>query len=306
MGGFDEWLNILYSLAQASGSTWTLDYDSTPFNSMLLVNIDGYASSESKLPWMSWSDWGWKATVASMADIIASGGRPKAIACSIGVSRLEYAYEIASGIGEVSSWANIHVLKCDTNRSHGDDWIDVAVLGYTLKPIPRSGARPGDLLVQVGPIGYGFLSDLALKGLIDIRDYPRVLEYTRRPKIQLDIGPRLGECSIRASIDNSDGWIATLYQLSLSSRVKIVVEKTIIIEEALDVASRIGVSEYKVLESWEDYNLALAVPPQNTDCILEYCKRYDIRCDIIGRVELGSRVYYKDVELKPIGWTWVD
>ena len=300
---FTGWLELLRELSRLSGSLEFFDFDAPPLGG-LLVNIDGYEASSSKLPWMSWSDWGWKAVVASMSDVVASGGKPVAVLYSVGAPSRDVVVEVARGVGDACRWANARVLKADTNRSRLDAWIDVAVAGVTLKPISRSGARPGDLLVQVGLLGYGLVASTALRGLIDIGGYPEAMEYTRRPRINLGVGPKLSECNATAAIDNSDGWAATLQQLSEASKVKIVVEELPATREAVKLIQELNLPEEELLESWEDYNIAVTMPEESVECLLEYCRKENVECHVVGRVESGENVYFKGRRVEPKGWTW--
>jgi len=300
---FEGWLRFLRELSEIAGSEEFFDFDAPPLGG-LVFNIDGYEASESKLPWMSWSDWGWKAVVASMSDVIASGGKPVAVLYSLGGPLRDVVLEVTRGVGEACRWARVRVLKADTNRSSHDAWIDVAVVGVAVRAISRSGAKPGDLLVQVGPIGYGLVAREALRGSVDIRDYPESLEYTRRPRVSLGLGLRLVECGASSAIDNSDGWSATLYQLARASRVKIVVEELLLTREALKLIERLGLPEEEALESWEDYNLAVTVKEEGADCILDYCRREGVECRVVGRVEEGEGVYFRGRMVESRGWAW--
>ncbi len=297
---FSHWLSMLKRLSSVAGSLDYFDYDASPLNGFI-VNIDGYAASSSKPPWVSWSDWGWRALVASASDVAASGGKPIAVVYSVGVESFERALEIAVGVREASEWAGVIVLKADTNRSSVDSWIDVTVIGVSERPLSRRGARPGDFLVQVGCIGYGFVADKALKGLIDINKYPETLEYTRRPKPPLNMGLTVSKCGARAAIDNSDGWASTLYQLAEASGVKIVVEDVLATREALELAASLSED---LMESWEDYNLAVAAGSEEAECILRECRGAGVPCSIVGKFETGGGVYFRSKRLEPLGWTW--
>jgi thiamine-monophosphate kinase len=122
-----SWLSLLEELARATGSEECLDYDACPHEG-LVFNIDGYSAEHSKLPWMTWEDFGWKATVAAAADVVASGGTPEVILYSIGAPSPQEALAIARGVGSASGRLGARVLKADTNRA-SDPWIDVAVVG---------------------------------------------------------------------------------------------------------------------------------------------------------------------------------
>ncbi|MCS7107629.1 MAG: AIR synthase related protein [Acidilobaceae archaeon] len=299
---FEEWLGLLKRLAELSGSLHVLDIDASPFDGLLL-NIDGYSAQDSRLPWMSWSDWGWKATVAALSDIAASGGKPAAIAYSVGAPSIQVMEEVARGVGEAARWAQVSVLKSDTNRARGDSWIDVAALGFTLRPVGRGNARPGDLLIQVGLLGYGLVATLAFEGKLEVAEFPESLEYSRRPRPPLEIGHKLAECGAAAAIDNSDGWAASLYQLSLASEVRVGLESYLAANEALEALGRVGASEELLLQSWEDYTLAVAAGREAAECILAHCKKRRIPCAVVGELREGRGVEFKGKEVPPLGWS---
>ncbi|MEM1873218.1 MAG: AIR synthase related protein [Acidilobaceae archaeon] len=301
---YERWLELLRELARASGSEDSLEWDATPLDG-LLITIDGYASSASKLPWMSWSDWGWKAAVAAIADVAAAGGKPLAIAYSIGVASPDEAREIAEGVGDAARWAGVRVAKSDTNLSRGDRWIDVAVVGRAQRPVSRSGARPGDLLVQVGALGYGLLASLALSGRVSVSEVSAAVEYSRRPRPPIALGSSIGECGASASTDNSDGWVASLYSISDASRVKIVLERALVDERVAVEAEKLGLSLEELLYSAEDYNMAVVASPRAAECLLEACVREGVEyCGVVGRVEEGRGVYLESRLLPREGWAW--
>ncbi|MCX8196007.1 MAG: AIR synthase related protein [Acidilobaceae archaeon] len=298
---FERWLELLRRLAELSGSLHALEADASPFADLLL-NIDGYSAEDSRLPWMSWSDWGWKATVAALADIAAAGGRGAAVAYSVGAPSAEVLEEVARGVGEAAAWAGVRVLKSDANRSR-EGWIDVVALGYTTRPLGRSGARPGELLIQVGLLGYGLVATLAMEGRLEIAEFPESLEYSRRPKPPLELGHRLAECGATAAIDNSDGWAASLYQLSLASGVRVRLESYLAAREALEALGAVGGAEEEVLHSWEDYNLAAAGGREAAECVLTYCRKKGIPCEVVGELKEGRGVEFRGKELPPRGWS---
>jgi thiamine monophosphate kinase len=145
---------------------------------------------------------------------------------------------------------------------------------------------------------------MALRGLIDIREYPEAMEFTRRPRINLGVGLKISECNATAAIDNSDGWAATLHQLSEASKVKVVVEEIHATREAVKLLQELKLTEEELLESWEDYNIAVTISEGNLECLLDYCKKEGIECHTAGRIEAGEGVYFKDRKVGPKGWAW--
>ncbi|MEB3779172.1 MAG: AIR synthase related protein [Desulfurococcales archaeon] len=299
---------ILEELAKITGSTSCLDYDACPGPQGLLYNIDGYSLEDSMLPWMTYRDWGWKAVVAAVSDIAASGGGPLALMYSVGLDSRDRIYEVASGVAEAAEWLGIVVLKSDTNRSRGRGWIDVAVVGETRRPVPRSGAKPGDVVVQVGALGYGALARLALEGILDVRRVGDSLSYTARPKPPIFMGLSISECGASASSDNSDGWAYTLENVAVSSGVDILLDDLVAEEDVVRVLARAGVDVDKaLLSSWEDYNIVVTIPREKASCVLEACRGNNVKCGIVGRVEEGKgRVYYRGEMVEVKYWSWLE
>jgi len=291
-------------LARITGSMRCLEYDACPHGE-LVYNIDGYSEGDSRLPWMTLRDWGWKSTVASASDIAASGGEPLVILYSIGVRSIDDAIEIAGGVAEASKWINTVILKADTNKCIGDSWIDIAVIGRSSRPIPRSGAKPGEVVMQIGYSGYGLVSKLILDGKLSLDTVDKsVVDYTRRPKPPIRVGRLLGDCGVSASIDNSDGLGYSLWIMSQYSRVKISLEDPLVDPGVSTLLEEAGLTSGDVYLSWEDYNIVVSIGVDGVDCLLRECRIYNVPCSIIGRVNEGYGVYYKGSPLRTPGWTW--
>jgi thiamine-monophosphate kinase len=284
-----------------------IESDSCPWRE-LLASIDGYSAGESKLPWMKWSDWGWKALVASASDLAASGGIAEAVLVSIGAPDATTALEVARGAGEAARWLEAEVLGGDMNACRcGDAWIDVAVLGRRLYWSPRWSARPGDFLVRAGPLGYGAIACAALRKPELLEYIPgHVLDYTRRPKPPLQLSRILADmgCTPRAGIDNSDGWAETLWLLAEASRVRLVLDKLEPSASVKPVLEELGLNTSEaVLQSGEDYTLLLSIPPETLDCVFRACRVAGVECEAIGRVEVGEpAVVYKGKPVPRDGW----
>ncbi len=283
-----------------SKNEWCKDYDACPLEDFL-INIDGYASSRSKLPWMTYEDWAFKAALASTSDVIVSGGKPIALSYSVGATDENVLESVSLGIGKASEFLKSIVLKGDTNRSMNDPWIDVVSIGKMInrKFVKRSGAKKGDYLIQIGYLGYGSLSQKLLEEKININDIDKkLLDKTILPDLQINAYIPISKYATSSS-DNSDGWISTLYNISLSSNVKILLEAI-----EMDPILRNYINEEEALYSWEDYNFAVTVNEKNLDEFLEECKKLNIRCFIVGKIDYGLGVYYKNKKIENRGWSW--
>lgn len=289
-------------LAELSGSTECLGYDACPGPRGLLYNIDGYHEDYSRYPFMSRADWAYRAVVASVADIIASGGKPLAVMYSVGVELEAHALEIARGVGEAARDLGVVVLKSDYNKGRGS-WIDVAAIGSTSRPVSRRGASPGDMLLQAGYLGYGLLERLVAESIIGIDEVLDVKGFLRR------LPPRVEEIVsgyATASSDNSDGWAATLWGIAAYSGVRIVVEELHPDPMVESIVEQAGVTREAIwFESWEDYNIALIVGRDRVDDTLDECDKARVPCWIAGRVMEGDpQVIYKKRIISG-GWSWV-
>jgi len=292
-----EWNETLAKLTKLAGNEACIECDACPLNGLLL-NIDGYSMRRSILPWMSYREWAYKATIASMSDVVVSGGKPLAILYSVGCREESSLIEVAKGVGEASSYLGSQVLKGDTNKAEVEPWIDVASIGSVYKEIVRrKGAREGDVLLQVGYLGYGTLSEKIMRG--EVRDVEgKALEKTKRPHLEV-MAYRPISLFATSSSDNSDGWVSTLYNIIDSSNVKIELEKVVVDPDLIEY-----VKEEEAIKSWEDYSFAVTVPPESLEEFMKECKALGIACFPVGRVSKGYGLYYKGVPVKDEGWSW--
>ncbi len=282
-------------LAEAAGNTDLLDVDAWGPRG-LLVNIDGYSASRSRLPFMSWEDWGYKAAVAAASDVIAAGGRPTGIAFSLGAPSLDVLVSVARGVGQAATAMGVKVYKGDANRADSDAWIDVAVIGVTERAVRRSGARPGDVVVQVGYVGYGYVVSLLLESRLSPGQLPGVaVERARRPRPLLEAAGPISLYATSAS-DNSDGWAQTLYNIAEASGVRIDLQRVVV-----DPGLGNLVDEERALYSWEDYSIAVTVPRERAQDFVSACGS---ECWIVGSVAEGSGVYLRERRVEESGWSW--
>ena len=289
-------------LAELSGSEECLGYDACPGPGGLLYNIDGYHEDYSRYPFLSRADWAYRAVAASVADVIASGGRPLAVMYSVGVESEAHALEVARGVGEAARDLGVVVLKSDYNRGRGS-WIDVASIGSTRRPVSRKGASPGDALLQAGYLGYGLLERLVAENIVGIDEALNVRGFLRR------LPPRaegIVSAYATASSDNSDGWAVTLWGIAEYSGARIVIEEVHPDPTVESIVEQVGVAREAIwLESWEDYNIALTVRENEVEDALEGCGKAGVPCWIIGRVTEGDpQVVYKG-RVVTGGWSWV-
>jgi len=136
---------------------------------------------------------GRKAVAVSLSDVAAMGLAPSAVVVSVAIPEsrgLGFAQELFRGMRTIAQQFQVDVVGGDITSWEGRLAICTTVLGGGggLKPIKRSGARPGDALAVTGRLGGSRLGK-------HLRFKPRVEEalYLNR------------NFKIRAMIDISDG-----------------------------------------------------------------------------------------------------
>jgi thiamine-monophosphate kinase len=156
---------------------------------------------------------GWVTVMASLSDLAAVGADALGLVVSASVPHARdaaFVGQAAQGMEDACRSLGVFVLGGDTNAAPS-----VSLTGCAVGLVPRSqvltrrGVRPGDTLFMTGPAGAG--NALALARLAGLADdlYP---EEHYRPSARLTGGNVL-RGRARASMDTSDGVLATLDQL---------------------------------------------------------------------------------------------
>jgi thiamine-monophosphate kinase len=216
--------------------------------------------------WSTAYDVGRKAAAANLADVAAMGGTGTALLVGLAAPPdlpVAWATGLADGLRDESAVVGAVVVGGDTVAS---DRIVVSVtaLGDLAgrAPVTRSGARPGELVVVAGRLGWS-AAGLALLQAGGQRIDP-LLQAHRRPAPPYALGPALAEAGATAMCDVSDGLLADLGHLARASGVRIDVESARFEWDGLlDEGARItGVPPLDfVLTGGEDHALVATVPP---------------------------------------------
>ncbi len=212
---------------------------------------------------MSLEDVGWRATMAALSDLAAMGATAAGVLSSLILPPSfddEELLELARGQREAAAACGTRVVG--GNLARGDAIsITTTVLGRAVRPLTRSGARPGDDLVLVGDLGWSAAGLKILTSGASNTD-ARVVAAFRRPRARIDDGVAAALAGATAAIDVSDGLAADLGHLARASGVTVVLEQAALHDGALEaVASALGTSALDlVLGGGEDYALVVALP----------------------------------------------
>jgi thiamine-monophosphate kinase len=209
--------------------------------------------------WLSFAEIGWRATAAALSDLAAEGAKPVGILVSLGVpggrgkgeeGRGDPGVEIMGGVAAAAKHVGAKVLGGDLVRAERY-LVDVCVLGTAVRPVRRSGARPGDGVWVTGALGGaalaldGFRSGAPPMGALRRR--------FARPEPRIAAGRWLARHGARAMIDISDGLAADAGQLAAASGIALEIE----LER---IPCWAGVAPRAAAASGEEYELLVALP----------------------------------------------
>jgi thiamine-monophosphate kinase len=207
--------------------------------------------------WSSGYDVGRKAAAQNLADVAAMGGRPTALVVGLGlpgVLPVDWVRELAGGLADEAGAVGAVVVGGDTVAA---DAVVVAVTALGdlegRPPVTRSGARPGDVVVVVGRLGW---AEAGLRLLRAGSTAGPLVDAHRRPAPPYRAGPALAALGATAMIDVSDGLVADLGHVAAASGIRIDVELS-----ALRRLGAEGVDDRELLTGGEDHALACTLPP---------------------------------------------
>ncbi len=241
--------------------------------------------------WSSGHDVGVKAAAANLADVAAMGGAGTALLVGLVAPAdlpVAWALALADGLREEAARAGAVVVGGDTVRG-GEVVVSVTALGdlQGRRPVLRSGARDGDVVVVAGRLG-GSAAGLT-RLLAGERSGPLVQAH-RRPAPPYALGPVLAEAGATAMCDVSDGLVVDLLSLCTASGVGVELDV-----DAVPAAP--GATRADVLHGGEDHALLAAVPLGVAEALA------DEGIVAVGRVRAGRGV--RDLRgrpLEPAGW----
>ena len=243
-----------------------------------------------RLDWTNWRDLGWKALAVNLSDIAAMGGTPIAAFITLALpshTTVEQIEEFYAGLEEAATVFGCTIAGGDTTKSSGPMMISVTLVGNAPRPVLRSGAQEGDLLLVTGTLGD---SAAALKCLQNVQAAPaEILQRHHRPTPRLrEMNAALNiENAVQAALDLSDGLAGDAAHIARASGVTLEIE-TALLPISPSCQNIAQVLEQDVLH-WalsggEDYELLLCVAPEQAGSVREAIEKSGTPCTFIGRV----------------------
>jgi thiamine-monophosphate kinase len=222
------------------------------------AQIDGFVVTQDALvegvhfrfDLVSWRALGYRAAVANISDLAASGAEPLALVVALGLppeTLVDDVMELYEGLNE----AGVPVRGGDTTRADSV-LLSVTAVGRSERVPGRAGAKPGDLLVVTGPLG------AAGAAFRDGR--------LTAPPLRVEEGRKLARVA-HAMLDVSDGLAVDAGHIAERSGCRVAIE-----------LERVPLAEGATVEDLgfgEDYELLAATPDA-------------LGFTVIGRCEEGS------------------
>jgi len=255
-----------------------------------------------------------KAAVMNISDFASKGVQPTALLVSLGLPR-DYTRkdveDLAKGLNTGCREYGAYLIGGDT--SEAPDLIIACMVYGTAQAkafIPRSGARPGDVLAVTGSFGK---TAAGLKMLLEGLDVPpalreRLVESVYMPKARLKEGLAIAESgAATSSIDSSDGLAVSLHELRKMSGRGFEVSALPVAEEARAFAE---LHDLKVqdlaLYGGEEYELVVTVRPRGWEKVVDAVQRAGGMLMRIGVATSDPQIVLKEedevAEIPYRGW----
>jgi len=175
------------------------------------------------LNWSSFFEVGRKITAANLADICAMGGWPKFLLVTLVLPAkyLAGAIEIAKGIAHEADLVGAQVIGGDLS-SGNELSISITALGETEKPLLRSGAKVGDLVLvsDLPGLSAAGLSLLSKNLSADSDLAKKAITQHKSPTLNYE-KYRIAYKSLNCAIDVSDGLVRDAGHIAEASGVQI-------------------------------------------------------------------------------------
>jgi thiamine-monophosphate kinase len=215
-------------------------------------------------------DWGWKAVAANCSDLAAMGAEARWLVLALTVPEvtpLATLERLYAGVAEACRAFAVALVGGDVSAGPALS-LAVTALGEAERPVPRSGARPGDRLAVTGPLGaaaagLGLLrsGDPAAGALLE--RFPALAAAHRRPRPALAMGLALARAGATAMIDVSDGLAGDALHLAEASGVGLEIHDAAVplAPGVAEAAALLGRDPLELaLGGGEDFVLAAALP----------------------------------------------
>jgi len=260
------------------------------------------------------ADIGWKSLAVNLSDVASMGGRPRwalvALACPESTDREEIRAFYIAALG-LADEHGVAIVGGDTSLSRSGWTVNVSLLGTATRPILRSTASVGDVVVVTGSLGRSRAGLALLEGQEPL---PRVEASARaeaiaahlRPRPRVKEGQWLGATArVTSMIDLSDGLATDLGHVVRESGVgaRVHLDRIPVADSTGTIAAALGEdARIWATSGGEDYELLLTCPPAAVPGLADGLRRATgTTLTPVGEIVSGSPgVQFVDARGEPV------
>lgn len=244
-----------------------------------------------------------KALAVNLSDLAAKGARPEGFVLSLVLPKgwtETWLSGFAEGLARIAAEGACPLVGGDTVSTPGPLMLSITAFGTVPagRMVPRSGAKPGDVLLVSGTIGDGALG-LRVHGpdrpawveKLGETDRAHLVDRYLHPRPRLALAPAL-QAHASAAMDVSDGLVGDLAKLLAASGVGATIDLDAV---PLSRAARAALMADPALAelAWtggDDYEILCAAPEREYPALVAAAEAAGVPLVAIGRVVDGDAV----------------
>ena len=258
---------------------------------------------------------GRKALSVNLSDIGAMSGVPRYALINLCLPPscpIDFVDGLYEGLIERAAEVGVGIVGGNLSATSGPIVIAVTLLGVGDRPILRQGVKVGDLVVITGGLGASAEGLRLLRDGVRLADDGMVIDtgiwtpssegpLARCVRAHLDPTPPLAFAraisetpgTIRAMMDLSDGLSIDLIRLCAENSIGAVIDPLAVpVDPAVAMIERArgGDPLPLALHGGEDYQLLMAISPENIDAVRDMAFVWDLPITVIGQFVVGAPV----------------
>lgn len=217
--------------------------------------------------------------------------------------------KFAEGLAQDQAAFDIALWGGDTTSTPGPLALTATLIGAVPagKALRRGGARPGDRVFVTGTIGDGIFGLAAHRGELDLSQEARRFLADRYvlPQPRVALGRMLGEQGLaHAGMDISDGLVADLGHMCAASNcgAQVAVASIPLSDAVADLVAVDPALIATAVTGGDDYELLLAVPPDQVAAVLEAARQSGTSITEIGAFVQEPGLTFLDRDNEPLAF----
>jgi thiamine-monophosphate kinase len=242
------------------------------------------------------SVWGWYSVTANASDLAAAGADPLAFASSVEAPPSTLVASFNSFFrGVVSACERCGLLNAGGNirqaprfECHGTA---IGICPPSRRPLTRGGARAGDDIVAIGPLGTFICAYLNARdfGFDALSEPYRDALLRPNPKSREMVALADAGCLTAAS-DNSDSVLGAVFNIAERSRLTAVLEldEGLLSAEVVNTAGRLGLNPWNLAFFWGDWQVIATVASHEIDRFRAFAADHSIEFTPLGTLTAGE------------------